>query len=291
MSQVDAPSPPDDAPVPIDLEEAISADPDSPEGIGEMLICLVTCAEHYGYHRSMASCPGISLDQRLDEMRDMNKCCLSAKRWLGEVLPRLRRLKSDVIKDRIPEAGPFLVDAGVLAEELFSTMQFDFARLPELYKIALESYNRPGSPGWDPLDNSLRQFSNTAHIFKNQLDTLAATLRDRYANKLRQVATSRIETENVDEESHDDQQHPLTIVPDPVENCELAALGPVGAEYLSKAIRKALHAAGAAVPTVGSGGQRSWTHCQPRTAYDKLPKGKLRKLLEKYGFTNRHQTA
>lgn len=201
MSQVDLPSPPDNPPATIDLERAISADPDSPEGIGEMLRALATCAEVYGHHRVMAASPRNSESEKAEERMEMEHCLKIAKLWFDEVLPRLRKLKNDEIKDRIPEAGPFLVDAGVLAEELFSTMQFDFATLPELYKIALESYNRPGSPCWDPLNNSLRQFSNTADIFQNRLDTLAATLRDRYANKLRQVATSRIETENVDEAS------------------------------------------------------------------------------------------
>lgn len=201
MSQVDLPSPPDDASVTINLEAAISADPDSPAGIGAMLMGLATCAEHYAHHRVMAASPRNSESEKAEERMEMEHCLKIAKLWFDEALPRLRRLKSDVIKDRIPEAGPFLVDAGVLAEELFSTMQFDFATLPELYKIALESYNRPGTPLWDPLNNSLRQFSNTADIFQNRLDTLAATLRDRYANKLRQVATSRIETKNVDEAS------------------------------------------------------------------------------------------
>lgn len=193
MSQVDLPSPPDDAPPTIDLQEAGFADPDSPEGIGEMFNCLATCAEGYGHHRVMAASRRNSEGEKIEEMMEMGDCLNSAKLWLDEALPRLRRLKSDVIKDRIPEAGPFLCEAGKLAERIYADMRFDWTMLPELRKIALESYIRPGSPGWDPLDNSLRQFSNTAGIFKNRLDTLAATLRDSYANKLRQVATSQIE--------------------------------------------------------------------------------------------------
>ena len=104
-----------------------------------MLMGLATCAEHYGHHRVMAASRRNSEGEKIKERVAMENCLNSAKLWLDEALPRLRRLKSDVITDRIPEAGPFLVDAGVLAEELFSTMQFDFATLPDLYNIALAS--------------------------------------------------------------------------------------------------------------------------------------------------------
>lgn len=198
MSQVNAPSPPDDAPGIIDLEAAISADPDSPAGIGEMLICLATCAEHYGHHRVMAASRHNSVMGKREERRLMKRSLRSASWWLYELLPRLHELKSDAIKDRIPEAGQFLCDAGKLAEKIYAEMRFDWIMLPQLRRIARESYTRPGDPGWDPLDNSLRKFRDDAGAVRSRLERLAATLRDSYANNLRQVATSRIETESND---------------------------------------------------------------------------------------------
>lgn len=193
MTQVDLTSPPDDASVTIDLEAAISADPDSPEGIGEMLMALATCAEHYGHHRVMAASRRNPVPNKIDERRAMIHCLRTARRWLDEVSPRLKRLKSDAIKDRIPEAGPFLCDAGICAENIYADMRFDWTMLPKLRRIARESYNPPGSPGWDPLDNSLRKFRDDAGAVQSRLENLAAALRDDYGNNLRQVVTGQIE--------------------------------------------------------------------------------------------------
>lgn len=187
MSEIDLASLPDDTTFEFNFAELGWDDPDSPESIGKMLEKIAISASMYAEYRVLSSALDcLPRDQISENIKGMKRSCANAKLWFEESASRLKKLTPESIKNRIPDSGSFLAQAGICAKELVAYIHWDLNLFPELWKFAIDSYIEPGSPGWNYLKNPIRDFSNNACSIQDKIREMGSLLSN-YADKLQQV--------------------------------------------------------------------------------------------------------